>query len=138
MAVFKFVIAENGKCYQLEKDQKTCEQIVGMKIGNKFPGDVIGLEGYQLKITGGTDKDGFPMNKSVDGIVKKKILATKGHCFSGMKRDGKILKEISGIRRKKTIRGNVVDRNTVQINTKVLKSGAKSLEELVPKKEKKE
>lgn len=138
MAIFKFVIAENGKSYQLEKDQKTCEQILGMKIGSKFSGEVIGLEGYELKITGGTDKDGIPMNRSVEGMVKKRILLKKGHCFSGLKRDGKLLKEISGLRRKKMIRGNTIDRTTVQINAKVIKPGAKPLEEIIPKKEKKE
>lgn len=138
MAVFKFVIAENGKSYQLEKDQKACEQVLGLKIGSRFPGDSIGLEGYELKITGGTDKDGIPMNRTVDGMVKKRILLKKGHCFSGLKRDGKKLKEISGLRRKKMIRGNSIDRTTVQVNLKVIKSGSKPLEEIIPKKEKKE
>ena len=138
MAVFKFVIGEGSQTYQLEKDQKSCEQLVGMKIGSRFSGDIIGLEGYELKVTGGTDKDGIPMNRTVEGSVKKRILMTKGHCFSGMKRDGKILKDIRGLRRKKMIRGNAIDRTTVQINAKVVKSGSKPLSEIIPKKEKKE
>jgi small subunit ribosomal protein S6e len=138
MAVFKFVIGEKGSNFQLEKDQKDCSQMLGLKIGSKFSADFLGLDGFELKITGGTDKDGFPMNKSMEGVVKRRILATEGFGFSGWKKAKKRVIKISGLRKKKMMRGNTIDNSTVQINCKVLKKGAKELSELVPKKEKKE
>lgn len=137
MAVFKFAIGSNGDCRQLEKDQKDCSALLGLKIGSKFNADFLGLEGYELKVTGGTDKDGFPMNKSMEGSVKKRILAQKGHCFSGWKKAKKRDIKPEGLRKKKMMRGNAIDQSIVQINCNVVKAGAKPLAELVPKKEKK-
>jgi len=138
MAVFKFVIGEKGRCCQLERDQKDCEHIIGLKIGNKFDAGFLGLEGYELKITGGTDKDGFPMKRNIEGIVKRRVLMEKGTGFSGWKKAKKRVIKVKGMRKKKMASGNTIDRSTVQINTAVIKAGAKPLEELVPKKEKKE
>ena len=64
----KFVISEKEKSYQTEKDLGI---IVGKKIGDKFNGDVIGLNGYVLEITGGSDKEGFPMRNDIEGIGRK-------------------------------------------------------------------
>lgn len=138
MAVFKFVIGQKGKSYQLEKDQKDCESIIGLKIGSSFDAGFLGLEGYELKITGGTDKDGFPMKSNIEGTVKRRVLMEKGTGFSGWKKAKKRLIKPRGLRKKKMARGNTIDRSTVQINCKVVKAGSKPLEEIVPKKEKKE
>ena len=136
MPVFKFVIAEKGKCYQIEKDQKDCETIIGLKIKNTFSGDIIGLEGYELQITGGTDKDGFPMKPDVQGAVKKGMLLKKSTGFSGRKKRRKKLVKIKGLRRRKTVRGNTIDSSITQINCRVVKTGNKGLDELIGKKEK--
>ncbi len=76
MAVWKFVISEpeTRKSYQLEVDQTKAVGLLGKKIGDEFNGDLVGLAGYSLKITGGTDKDGFPMHPSVMGPGRKKVL----------------------------------------------------------------
>lgn len=134
MAVFKFVISDKGKSYQLEVDQAKCESIIGLKIGDRFNGDIIGLNGYELEITGGTDKDGFPMRKDIEGIGKRRILISKSCGFSGKKRIKKKMVKIDGLRRRKTVRGNTISNYISQINCVVVKSGGKSLEELIPKK----
>ena len=136
MAVFKFVISDKGKSYQLEVDQKNCESIIGLKIGDRFKCDIIGLPGYELEIRGGTDKDGFPMRSDVEGMGRKRILIKKSVGFSGKKRIKKKLVKIKGLRRRKTVRGNTISTFISQINCKVVKRGEKSLEELIPKKEK--
>jgi small subunit ribosomal protein S6e len=138
MAVFKFVIAQKGVCCQLEKDQKDCSAVTGLKIGSRFNADFLGLEGYELKVTGGSDKDGFPMNKTMEGSVKKRILAKEGHCFSGWKKAKKRNIKPEGLRKKKMMRGNVIDSSIVQVNCNVVQAGSKPLSEIVPKKEKKE
>ena len=128
---FKFVISdpETRKAYQIEVDQSKAAGVIGLKIGDEFNGDIIGLPGYRLKITGGTDKDGFPMHPSVEGPGRRKILLSSPPCFHPRKK---------GERRRKTVRGNMISEDIVQINCKVVKKGEKSLEELFPKKEKPE
>ncbi|MFH8120306.1 MAG: S6e family ribosomal protein, partial [Candidatus Aenigmatarchaeota archaeon] len=61
MATFKFVVSdpETRKSYQIEVEQSKALGLIGKKIGEEFNGELIGLPGYVLKITGGTDKDGF-------------------------------------------------------------------------------
>jgi small subunit ribosomal protein S6e len=128
MANFKFVVSESDtkKSYQFEVDQGRAAGLIGKKIGEEFEGDVIGLVGYKLQITGGTDKDGIPMLPDVQGQVKKKVLLIGTPGF---------YPKIQGQRKRKTVRGNTISGDTVQINTKVLKKGEKTLEELAPKKE---
>lgn len=135
MGVFKFVIANGNKSYQIERDQSDCEMLIGLRIGDTFSGDIIGLEGYELKITGGADKDGFPMRPDLEGSVKKRLLLTKSIGFRGKKRRKKELVKIKGLRRRKTVRGNTISKDTVQINCKVIKRGSKPLDELLGKKE---
>ncbi|MCX8190603.1 MAG: 30S ribosomal protein S6e [Candidatus Aenigmarchaeota archaeon] len=131
MASFKIVVSdpENRKAYQIEVEKSKAMFLVGKKIGEEIDATLLGLSGYVLKITGGTDKDGFPMHPNVEGMVKKKILLEGPPCFHPEKK---------GQRKKKTVRGNVISEDIVQINCKVVKKGEKPLEELVPKKEKKE
>ncbi len=129
MAVFKFVVSDpkTKKAYQIEKDQAQCESLIGKKIGDKFSGDIIGLVGYELLITGGSDRDGFPMSPTVDGPQRRRIIVTYG---IGMRKKKK------GLRLRRSIRGNTISEEISQINCKVVKWGTKPIEELAPKKEK--
>lgn len=134
MAVFKFVIAEpeTRKTYQLEVDQSKALGLIGKKIGEEFNGDIIGLQGYTLKITGGTDKDGFPMHPNVKGMGRKRVLLSSPPCFHPTKK---------GERRRKTVRGDTISEDIAQINCKIVKKGEKSIEELIhakPKEKKEE
>jgi small subunit ribosomal protein S6e len=122
MPVWKIVInnPENAKSYQIEIDQSLAPQLIGKKIGDKIDGAIIGLPGYELEITGGTDKDGFPMHPAIEGTVKKKVLLSSPPCFRPKKK---------GLRKKKTVRGNTISADIVQINMKIVKKGEKPLEE---------
>lgn len=119
MANFKFVISDGSNSWQLEKDQKDCP-ILGKKIGDSFDAEFLGLQGYELQITGGSDKEGFPMKKDVEGAVRKKIIITRGFAFAS---------EREGVRKRKLLRGNTISPDTAQINCKVSKHGDKPLEE---------
>jgi len=131
MAVFKFVIGDpkTRKSYQVEIDQSKATGIIGKKIGEEFNGEIVGLPGYKLLITGGTDKDGFPMHPDVPGPGKHRILLSEPPCFHPRKK---------GERRRKTVRGNTISEDIVQINCKIVKYGEKPVEELIGKKEEKE
>jgi len=128
MATFKMVVSEpeTRKSYQLEVDQSKAVGLIGKKIGDEINGDLIGLSGYSLKITGGSDKDGFPMHPEIQGSVKKRVLLALPPGFHP---------KMKGQRKRKTIRGNTISDSIVQINLVVTKKGEKSLEELIPKKE---
>lgn len=127
MASFKFVISdgETKRSYQLEVDQSKAAGVVGKKIGEDFDADAIGLSGYTLKITGGTDRDGFPMHPKQEGPGKRRVLLLDAPGFHP---------KIKGQRKRKTVRGNTVSEDTAQINTKVVKKGPKTLEEITGKK----
>jgi small subunit ribosomal protein S6e len=127
MVEFKVVVndAKQGKSYQIPVGGHHANALVGKKIGNEVDGIFVSLPGYKLRITGGTDKDGFPMRSDLPGMVKKRILLTKG---TGFRPDRK------GKRKKKTLRGNTISQDIVQINMKITKYGAKSIEELISSK----
>jgi small subunit ribosomal protein S6e len=126
----KIVIADpkQGKCYQVEIDSTKSKPFFGMKIGNEFDGGLVGLTGYKLQITGGTDSDGFPMRKDVHGMERKKILLSGAPGFKPTQR---------GERRKKTIRGNTISEDIAQLNVKVLEYGGKPIPEVLGIPEKK-
>ncbi len=130
MVVFKFVIADpkTRKSYKVEKDQNEVVGLVGKKIGDKFNGDLIGLKDYEITITGGTDKDGFPMHPNVHGMVKKKIILSGPPCFHPKRK---------GMRKRKMVVGNTISKSITQINCKIIKEGSKKIEELMGKKEEK-
>jgi len=128
MPEFKVVVSdpETGKSLQVTvKDEKT-KAFIGRKIGETVSGDLIGLAGYELKITGGSDKDGFPMRPDIHGAVRKRVLLQSPPGFKP-KRQGE--------RRRKIVRGNVISDEIVQINCVITKKGKKPLEELLTVKE---
>jgi len=137
---FKINISEKGKTFKLETDT---ESLIGKKIGEKIEGEEIKpeLAGYELEITGTSDKAGFPGFKEVEGSGLKRVLLTKGWGLKTRpKKEGKGRKRRmpKGLRLRKTVRGNVISRDTVQVNMRVTKQGNKKLEEIFPKSEKKE
>ncbi|MBU4534495.1 MAG: 30S ribosomal protein S6e [Euryarchaeota archaeon] len=118
---FKVVVSEKEKSLQMELDAANSKKLVGLTIGEEFDGSLIGLKGYKLKITGGSDKNGFPMRKDISGPRRIKSLLAGGIGFNPTR---------DGLRRRKTVRGNTVSDDTVQINTIVTQSGEKSLDEI--------
>lgn len=137
---FKLVISDTktGKSYQ--KEFAETGLLMGKKIGETMPGDAFGLSGYELQITGGSDKIGVPMRRDVDGAASRKLLLTKSTGFRGrvkVKKDGKTwhIRAGKGARQKKRVRGNTIGAEAVQINMKVVKAGAAPLEQIFPKKE---
>lgn len=119
---FKLVISEGKESHQIEVPATESKQLIGLKIGEEFDASNIGLSGYTLKITGGSDKNGFPMKKDVDGPRRIKSLLAGGTGFKP-KRDGQ--------RRRKTVRGNTISDDIVQISTIIAEKGKKSIDELL-------
>jgi small subunit ribosomal protein S6e len=59
-------------------------------MGAEVEGDGLGEEfkGYLFKVTGGNDKDGFPMKQGVLHKGRVRLLFSKGHSCYRSKRDG--------------------------------------------------
>lgn len=123
---FKLVISEGEKSHQVEVEAAESKKLNGLSIGEEFDASLVGLTGYKLKITGGSDKNGFPMKKDVDGSRRIKSLLSGGIGFNP-KRDGQ--------RRRKTVRGNTVSDDIVQINTVVTQKGEKEINEILESEE---
>ncbi|MEJ8543414.1 30S ribosomal protein S6e [Methanothermobacter wolfeii] len=119
---FKIVISDKEKSVQMEVDPSESRGLVGLSIGDEFEGSIIGLEGYKLKITGGSDKNGFPMKRTIPGARRVRSLVSGGVGYKPARK---------GERRRKTFRGNTVSDDIVQINTVVIEKGEKPLEELI-------
>ena len=121
--------ATDGKSYQKELTEEESATLHGKTMRQKISGESLGLAGYELLITGGSDMAGFPMRADVPGAARKKILAVEG---IGLKKSGK------GVRIRRSVIGTVVGERTSQVNCKVLKEGTTPLAQLFPAKEKKE
>lgn len=113
MAKFKVVVSDpkTGKAKSVEVEGPKAAPFIGRKIGDTIDGSVIGMPKVKLLITGGSDKDGFPMRPDVHGGVKTEVLLSGGPGFNP--RD-------YGERRRKTVRGNTITEDTMQINVKIL------------------
>ncbi len=96
------------KSWQIEKD---VPGLIGRKIGERIEGSLIGLGGFVLQITGGSDKEGFPMRAEVDGPGRKRLLLSGPPGFIPRK---------EGQRKRKNIVGNTISDRTAQINCKVV------------------
>lgn len=128
MASFKLVISDKGKAFQKEVSGKEADAIVGMKLGETLQGSVIGLEGYELEIRGGSDKSGTPHLKGLHITGATKLLLSGGTGYHPLGR---------GIRDRKRVQGERILDDSAQVNLNVKKSGAKPLEEIFGKKEEK-
>ncbi|MEM3405693.1 MAG: S6e family ribosomal protein [Candidatus Pacearchaeota archaeon] len=113
----------DGKTFHIELE---LENIIGRKINETINGEEIhsDLNGYILKITGLSDKAGFPSLPEEEGFSLRKKLLKYGR---GMRE-----KKPKGLRKKKTVRGNIICNETRQINMIVEKEGNKKLEEIFP------
>ncbi|MFH0859744.1 MAG: 30S ribosomal protein S6e [Candidatus Altiarchaeota archaeon] len=120
---FKVVISDpkTGKSYQQEIKDEKANRFVNLKIGGEADGTIVGLPGYKIRITGGSDSSGFPMKRGIEGGAAKKILVAGGVGYNPAR----------SVRRKKRVRGAAVTQETVQINTKIVEYGKKSVEELL-------
>ena len=115
MADFTVVVAdpEAGSTYQLDVDGQDANRFVGRDIGEEVDGSAVGLDGYTLEITGGSDETGRPMRENVPGSSVKQLLLDGGVGFEPS-RDGE--------RKRITVRGRKVSDETAQINVKVTDS----------------
>jgi len=128
MADFKLVVSDpkTGKAYNIDVAGPKTAKFVGKAIGAEVDGESAGLAGYTLVITGGSDKDGVPMRKDLPGQGRRRILVSGGIGYHP---------KAEGMRKRKTLRGNELSGDLIQVNAAVKEYGPKPIEEIVPKTE---
>lgn len=108
-----------GRSIQIQIDDAKFRHLLGYKIGEEIAGQVLGYDKkYKFIITGGSDKDGFPMRKDISGGVRKRILLKKGVGYNPKRK---------GVRRRKMVRGNTINEDIVQINLVITEYGGKPI-----------
>ena len=128
---FKINISHKGRTIKKETEN---ESIIGKRIGEIIRGNEISAElvGYELQITGTSDKAGFPGKKDIEGPELRKVLLTRGFSLKtkpkGLSKKSK--KMSGGLRFKKTVRGNTISTDTIQVNTIVKTEGQNKFDTL--------
>ena len=118
---------KTSKSFSVEADDKTSLYFLNKKIKDEVELSFIepGMKGV---ITGGSNKQGFPMLSSLDLVGTKRILSKGGVGFKPTRK---------GERRKKRVAGRIVDNNIQQVNIKLTAGTTNVLIEKYSKKEEK-
>jgi len=101
------------------------------RISQEVPGDTLGDEfkGYVFRITGGNDKQGFPMKQGVLLPYRVRLLLSDGHSCYRPRRTGE--------RKRKSVRGCIVGPDIAVLSLVVVKQGEQGIpgltENVLPK-----
>lgn len=131
---FKVNLAHNGRVFKMEVEN---EELTNHSIGDFVDGKVFGpeLEGYEVEITGTSDKAGFCGLKTIEGPrLHRKLLSYETGMHSRPKKEGKKKRSNrtpKGLRLRKTVRGREISLNTSLINTKVRTEGNRKFDDLL-------
>ncbi|WP_339105753.1 30S ribosomal protein S6e [Haloterrigena salinisoli] len=125
MASFTVVVGDpdSGSSYQLEAEEQDANRFIGKSIGEEVDGGAVGLDGYTLEITGGSDDAGRPLNPEVAGTNLKEVLMKERQTGYKPSRDGE--------RRRITVRGREVSDAVAQINASIVDRGSADVDELL-------
>merc|ERR1712158_229191 len=87
------------------------------RMGQEVEADTLGDEfkGYVLRITGGNDKQGFPMKQGILTNGRVRLLLKKGTTCYRPRKDGE--------RKRKSVRGCIVDGNLSVLSMAIIKKG---------------
>lgn len=114
---------KSGKSYNLEAKEGLAAVFIGKKVGEVVNVTPLGLKGYEVKITGGSDTCGFPIRKDLHKTGRgKAMMSTRTQGYRPTE---------DGVRLRKTVVGDIIDEKISQINTVVVKEGKDSIEKLL-------
>ena len=104
------------KCIEIDDDRKLLP-FFEKRMAAEVPADSLGDEfkGYVFQISGGNDKQGFPMKQGVLSATRARLLLTKGlSCYRPRR---------TGERKRKSVRGCIVGPDLSVLNLVVAKQG---------------
>lgn len=124
MADFTVAVADpdSGRTYQIDVDGQDANRFMGRELGDEVTGDAVGLDGYTLKLTGGSDTAGRPLRPDVRGPDLKSVLLEGGVGYEPS-RDGE--------RKRVTVRGREISDEVRQINASIVGRGSGDVEDLL-------
>ncbi|EXJ63909.1 40S ribosomal protein S6-B [Cladophialophora yegresii CBS 114405] len=108
----------NGSQKLIEiEDERKLRVFMEKRMGNEVPADSLGDEwkGYIVRITGGNDKQGFPMKQGVMLPTRVKLLLSEGHSCYRPRRTGE--------RKRKSVRGCIVGQDLSVLALSIVKQG---------------
>ena len=103
------------------EDERKLRVFYDKRMATEVPADSLGDEwkGYILRISGGNDKQGFPMKQGVLTATRVRLLMSKGHsCYRPRK---------TGERKRKSVRGCIVDANLAVLALVIVKKGEQEI-----------
>merc|ERR1712179_816030 len=102
-------------------DERRLQSLYDRRMAQEIDGNILGeeFEGYLLRISGGNDKQGFPMRQGVLTNTRVRILCKKGHKGYRQRRTGE--------RKRKSVRGCVVGHDISVLNLVVTQVGEKEI-----------
>ncbi|EFO26158.2 40S ribosomal protein S6 [Loa loa] len=108
------------KVFEIDDDKKL-RIFYEKRMAQEVEADALGDEwkGYVLRITGGNDKQGFPMKQGVLTNGRVRLLLSKGHSCYRSRRDGE--------RKRKSVRGCIVDANLSALALIIVKKGEQEI-----------
>lgn len=124
MAEFTVAVSDpdSGETHQIDVADQDANRFVGREIGEEVDGSAVGLDGFTLEITGGSDDAGRPMRDDVRGAALSELLLEGGTGYNPS-RDGE--------RKRVTVRGREVGDATRQINARIAGRGDGDVAELL-------
>ena len=109
-----FIVSDpNGTSQRVEIEDAQLRPLVGTRIGQTIDGSLAGMQGYKLKFTGGTDKDGVPMRPDVHGSARARIVLSGGVGFKPTDK---------GMKKRKVVRGNTISAETAFLNFSIVEA----------------
>ncbi|CDH60303.1 40s ribosomal protein s6 [Lichtheimia corymbifera JMRC:FSU:9682] len=114
------------KLFEID-DERRVRVFYDKRMSQEVPGDSIGDEfkGYVFRITGGNDKQGFPMKQGVLLPHRVRLLLSKGHSCYRPRRTGE--------RKRKSVRGCIVSSDLSVLSLVVVKQGEQDIPGLTDK-----
>lgn len=102
-------------------DEHKIRMFYEKRMGAEIEAEPLGTEwkGYVLKITGGNDKQGFPMKQGVLTNSRVRLLLSKGHSCYRPRRTGE--------RKRKSVRGCIVDANLSVLALVIVRKGEQEI-----------
>ncbi|KAL6717339.1 40S ribosomal protein S6 [Lecanora helva] len=108
------------KLIEIDDDRKL-RVFMDKRMGAEVPADSVGPEfkGYVFKITGGNDKQGFPMKQGIMHPTRVRLLLSAGHSCYRPRRTGE--------RKRKSVRGCIVGMDLAVLALSIVKQGEEEL-----------
>jgi len=108
----KLLDIDDEKRYRVFYDKKLSQEVSGDALGDEW-------KGYLFRITGGNDKQGFPMKQGVLLPHRVRLLLADGHSCYRTRRNGE--------RRRKSVRGCIIGPDIAVLSLVIVKQGEQDI-----------